>query len=264
MNSRTIIAGLVGTLITIGGGSYALSTRNTGGTYHDTEVVDVNTITPNMENGKLSKRIKSQVVFNSDIKEVLGKEIYNDSSAEIYNIDVAEYEAKHDYAVKLVLDGDVTSLKGIECLQDTRSLTIVNATNNNLDWSPIKELKHLQSLTVVNCKLSPSDISSCVDVCVKYGELSQLFINAAFPGKAGEEFKGVTSTDAYNYALNHLGSVNVNPDTGSQHKTLRALSLVGNDWQGDAVDLDILINSGCQVALNANAAAARGELGDNI
>lgn len=191
-------------------------------------------------------------IQDTEVRDFIRQLMNKSNSTKLMTDTVTDYMDSNSYQLKINLDENAENINGLESLGTIQSLRIEGATNPNFDWSGLKKLTKLKSITVVNCKFSPSDISSYISYLIKNGSLEELYINAAFPGKDGEKFQQIEEkaqglSGPYTSALNDLGIVNSN---GNQ---LKILSLVGNDWQGDIASFQKLQSTGCQIALNENA-----------
>lgn len=243
---KRIIAG-VGVLVLLGAtvGAYAITNDRTSQTAEELN----DTIDINADRNGTSENAGD---FSDDeLQQLLCKTIYgsDSDSYSIYRSDVQKYLNKTNGILKLDLNENVKSLSGLDIVSDVQDLWISNATNPNLNWSAIKDLKNLKSLTIVNSTLSPSDISMYITYLVHNCALEELYINASFPGEKNnrDSYKQIDGNGSTPY-IQALNSINV----GSVKK-LRVLSLVGNKWQGRIEDLQTLKDSKCSIALDSNS-----------
>lgn len=256
-SSKVLIVALT-TGICLGISAYAYTSNINTPQSVDEKYVTVDIKDDSISKGKDLTAEFADLNFRTLIKEILGKA----EEAPIHQEDIDSYMNKNNCILKLTLGKDIKSLKGLELFNSVNSLWITNGTNTFLDYSTIENLKDLRTLTIINCKLSPSDISSSIWHCVFYNKLEELFINASFPGAKGEKYEGVTETakglnSPYTSALNSLGESNNKNNAG--HHGLKVLSLVGNDWQGDISTLGKLIGNKCKISLNNDS-----HIGENV
>lgn len=193
-------------------------------------------------------------ISDIELEKQMYKVIYNKDTPDsyaLYRSDIQKYLNKSGGILKLELNGDVQSLAGLDIASDVTDLWISNATNVNLDMSALTSLENLKSLTIINSKLSASDISSIIYHLVHKGALEELYINAAFPGKSEDRDSFVQiQGSGNNPMISALNSIN---SSASDTKKLKVLSLVGNKWQGQIDYLETLKSTGCHIALDSNS-----------
>ena len=246
---------LLGTIVAISVTVVALAATvgDISSTNEDTEDANLNTNTISIAEDQFARDDDiADSILDEKVREVLAKQIKAEDK--IMSSDIQAYLSETGGVLKLTLDGTAKKLDGLSSLKNVKALRIENATYSAFDWDELSKMENLQSLTIVNSKLSPSDIASYIGHLVRNGHLQYLYINAAVPGKAGDKFLQIEETaaglsGAYTTALNDLG------DRNSGKNQLKVLSLVGNNWQGDIASFTKLKESGCQIALDANAHA---------
>lgn len=257
-NSQKILIASVALGVILGLGAYAYTSNISNPQDVTDDYISVELKKDSLSKGNDLTNEFYDESFRELIRETLGKT----DSNKIYKDDIESYLNRNNYILKLTLNSSIKSLKGLELFSKVNSVWLTNGTNDYLDYSTLSELKDLKTLTIINCKLTPSDISSSIWHSVYYNKLEELFINAAIPGNRTEKYKGVKENaqglnSPYTSALNSLGESNNSNYAG--HHGLKVLSLVGNEWQGDISTLGKLVGNNCKISLDNDS-----HIGENV